>query len=319
MIEFVLLALGFVFLIKGADFLVEGAAAIARKFNVSDLVIGLTIVAFGTSMPELLVNIIASQQGNAAIAFGNVLGSNIANILLILGISAIIYPLALTKNTIRKEIPLSLLAIIALAILVNDTILEGAPASVLTRGDGLILLSFFAIFIYYAFNLAFSDPAVIEDVPKEKHSVPIAALMVLLGIAALYFGGEFVVTNATLIARGYGVSDALIGLTIVAIGTSLPELFTSVVATLNKNANIAVGNIVGSNLFNIFFILGVSATIRPLPFDPAGNLDIAMVVLATIALFFGILLGKRDVLARWEGIAFLLLYAAYIAFLILRG
>jgi len=219
MLEIALMVAGFVLLIKGADFVVEGASIIAKKLRISDLVIGLTIVAFGTSTPELLVNVFASLQGNSAIAFGNILGSNVANILLILGFSAVIYPLAITKNTVLKEIPLSFLAVIVLAVLVNDTLLGGYLESVLTMSDGMVLLFFFAIFMYYAFNSAIHDPAFSGEVPKTKHGTLRAAILFLVGLVGLYLGGELVVNNAVMLAKNFGISDALIGLTIIAVGT----------------------------------------------------------------------------------------------------
>ncbi|OGZ64257.1 MAG: sodium:proton exchanger [Candidatus Staskawiczbacteria bacterium RIFCSPLOWO2_01_FULL_40_39] len=317
MIEYILLIAGFVLLIKGADVLVDGASSFARKFGISALVIGLTIVAFGTSAPELIVNLFASIQGNTDIAIGNILGSNIANILLILGISAVIYPLAIQKGTVFKEIPLSLLAIIAVAIMANDMILDGRVSSELTRIDGLILIAFFVIFLYYTFGISKAEGESEQGNIKER---PIfkSVLMVIGGLAALTIGGKLVVDTAVLIAVNLGISQAIIGLTIVAVGTSLPELATSAVAAYKKNADIAVGNIVGSNIFNIFWILGMSAVINPLPFSNLLMRDVLMTVIATLLLFLFMFVGKKHHLERWQGVLFILIYIIYILVIIFQ-
>jgi cation:H+ antiporter len=317
MLTYILFAIGFVFLIKGADFLVDGAASIARRLNVSDLVIGLTVVAFGTSTPELFVNIIASSKGNTDIAIGNVLGSNIANVFLILGISSVIYPLAVTKGTVWKEIPFSLLAAVVLLFMANDQILDRVATSVLTRIDGLIFLCFFIIFIYYTFSIAARVEGIETHVPAKAHGWLQSLLSVIAGLAGLIIGGKWIVDGAIVLATQLGMSESLIGLTIVAVGTSLPELATSAVAAYKKNVEIAVGNVVGSNIFNIFFVLGISAFIKPLPFQTKNNIDIAAVIFSSLLLFFFMFSGKKRSLDRWEGIVFVLLYAGYITFLII--
>ena len=316
MLVYILFIIGFVFLVKGADFLVDGAAAIARRLNISDLAIGLTVVAFGTSLPELFVNVIASLQGSTAIAIGNVVGSNIANILLILGISAMICPLAVTAGTVWKEIPFSLLAALVLFITANDALLDGSGASVLTRSDGLTYLAFFSIFVYYTASIAAGIDGLDDHGPSRQPGPLKSIAFILLGLTGLVLGGKWIVDGAVALAAGFGMSESLIGLTIVAVGTSLPELATSVAAAYKRNADIAVGNVVGSNIFNIFFILGISATIKPLPFQSQNNLDIGMVVIASLLLFLFMFTGKRRSLDRWEGIIFVLLYAAYIGYLI---
>lgn len=324
------LIVGFAFLVKGADWLVNGASALARRLGVSDLAIGLTIVAFGTSMPELVVNIIASAQGNSAIAIGNVVGSNIANILLILGISAMIAPVVVQRSTILKEIPFSLLAAAMLFLLANDRLLDGAASSFLSHSDGFALLGFFVIFLVYTAGL---KPVGADSEREGKPlSIPVAVGLIIIGLAGLVAGGKLTVDAAVDMARTLGMSETFIGLTIVAVGTSLPELATSAVAAFRKKADIAVGNIVGSNIFNIFFILGVSALIRPLPFSPASNTDLAMVILATAILFFVIHNGwlgrrlllwwrQRDryIIRRWEGAIMLACYCTYIAVITARG
>ena len=316
---YILLILGFIFLIKGADFLVEGASSIARRFHVSDLVIGLTVVAFGTSTPELFVNIIASFRGNTDIAIGNVIGSNICNVLLILGVSSIIYPLTVGKGTVWKEIPLSLLAAILLGFLANDQLIDGKESSALTRIDGLVFLSFFSVFMYYSVSIATRIEGMEDHVPAKELGIRGSFLLVVLGLIGLSLGGKWIVDGAVRIALKLGMSQSLIGLTIVAVGTSLPELATSAVAAYRKNAEIAVGNVVGSNIFNIFFVLGISSIVKPLPFQPKNNMDVGMAILASLLLFACMFTGRKRVLDRWEGALFLGLYAGYIAFLVVQG
>lgn len=315
---FLLVLVGFVLVIKGADLLVDGACALARKLSVSDLMIGLTVVAFGTSLPELAVNVFAGLKGSTDIAIGNILGSNIANILLILGISGIIYPLIVTKGTVWKEIPLSLLAALLLGILANDRLIDNAHSSALTRTDGLVLLSFFVIFIYYTLGIAKRIEGSEALYPAKERSIKKISIMIAAGLLALISGGKFIVDGAVDLAAALGISQSTIGLTIVAVGTSLPELATSAMAAYRKNPEIAVGNIVGSNIFNIFFILGISSLIRPLPFGAKSNLDIGVLILASSLLFISMFTGKHHKLDRWEAALFLVIYSAYIVFLIMN-
>ncbi len=313
----ILLIIGFALLIKGADWLVDGASALAKKLGISSLVIGLTVVAFGTSAPELIVNVMASVKGATDIAIGNILGSNIANILLILGVSATIYPLRVTTGTTWREIPLALLAVVALMFMANDQLFDSHDFSELGHIDGFILIAFFAIFLSYVQAIAKRGGS---EGPQVKYiRGPLAVGMVAAGLVMLTLGGKWVVDSATDIARTLGISDALIGLTIVAVGTSLPELATSVMAAVKHNTDIAVGNIVGSNIFNIFWILGLSAVIRPLPFSPGMNLDIVVTLVATMLLFLALFVGKRRILERWQGVAFVLVYLGYVGYLIARG
>jgi cation:H+ antiporter len=254
MLTYVMLAVGFGLLIKGADWLVDGASSLAKRAGISALVIGLTIVAFGTSLPELIVNILSSLRGSTDIAIGNVVGSNTANILLILGIAATIAPLSVTRGTTWREIPLSLIAIIAVWFMASDATLAGRGFSEIDRIDGVILLLFFAIFLAYVWAIAREDTE--EQGPAVKtHSALKSGLMILIGLVALMLGGKWVVDGAVALAQLLGMSEAFIGLTIVAVGTSLPELATSAVASYRGQSNIAVGNAVGSNIFNIFWIL----------------------------------------------------------------
>jgi cation:H+ antiporter len=314
-----LLVLGFVFLIKGADLLVDGASSVAKRFSVSNLVIGLTIVAFGTSAPELFVNLFASFSGTADIAIGNIVGSNIANTLLILGVAAIIYPLSVSKGTAWKEIPLSLLAMLLLVVMANDVYIDGMLFNTLSRSEGFVLISFFIVFLYYTFGIAKDHGNEVEGEQIPVYSGWKSLGLILLGGAGLVVGGNWIVSGATHVASIFGLSDALIGLTVVAVGTSLPELATSAVAAYKKNADIAIGNVVGSNIFNIFWILGLSSLIKPLPFNPAINLDLAVALGASVLLFLWIYIGRHYKLQRWQGIVFVLAYIVYITVIVLRG
>ena len=317
MLTLVLLVFGFVFLIKGADYLVQGSSSLAKKLRVSDLIIGLTIVALGTSTPELVVNLVASFRGTADLAIGNVLGSNTANILLILGVSATIYPLVVHKNTVYKEIPFALLAVLALFFLVNDQDLASQKANLLSRGDGLVLLLFFLIFMYYVFSVAVSKPNSEDAVLEEGIQVlPMwqSWMMIIAGILGLVFGGQWVVDSAVAIAKMLGVGEKLIGLTIVAIGTSLPELVTSAMAAYRRKTDIAVGNVVGSNIMNILFILALTAVVNPLSFSNDLQVDLWMVIGVTVLLFLALFIGKRRLLERWQGVVFIVVYLMYISF-----
>ncbi|MFZ6015358.1 MAG: calcium/sodium antiporter [Patescibacteria group bacterium] len=315
----ILFILGFVFLIKGADLLVDGSAALARKLRISNLVIGLTIVSFGTSLPEMVVNLFASAEGNTDLAIANILGSNIANILLILGVSAVIIPLCVPKGTVWREIPFSLLAVLVLAILANDALLNGMGFDLISRSDGMVMMTFLVLFMYYIFQLAKSERK--KNIIKEEDgpSTGKSILFLGLGLAALIAGGNWVVDGAVSIAKFLGMSTAYIGLTVVAIGTSLPELVTSAVAAYKNNPQLAVGNAVGSNIFNILWILGLSALIRPLPFAAASNFDLIAVITATLLLFIWMFVGKKRMLERWQGAMFLFCYAGYIIFITIRG
>jgi len=314
---YLLLILGFIFLIKGADLLVDGASSLAKRVGISDLIIGLTVVSFGTSAPELVVNLIAALDGSGDIAVGSIVGSNISNILLILGVSAMIHPLKVKSQTTWKEIPLNLLAAVVLFLVANDVLIDGAGTSALTRSDGLILVSFFAIFLYYTFDLARKEKNDADKAPKRP--VWLSLVMLVVGIAGLTFGGQWVVSSAETIAESFGLSEAFIGLTIVALGTSLPELATSAVAAYRRNTDIAIGNVVGSNIFNIFWVLGISSAIRPIDFSPELNTDILIFIGATLLLFIFSFTGGHHKVTRKEGVQFLIAYAVYFVFLILRA
>lgn len=314
---FVLLILGLFILISSANVLVAGASSIAKKFNIPNLVIGLTVVSFGTSFPELIINVLAGYNGQSDLAVGNVLGSNIVNILLVIGVSAMVRPLAVQNNTVKYEIPFSIMAILVLFVLSNDILFNGASESVLSRSDGIILMTFFLIFMYYTFIIG-----KIGSQQDEGHQVKTfpgwkSVLYVLGGVAGLYFGGLLIVDNATVIAQDLGLSEATIGILVIALGTSLPELATSVVAAYKGNADMAVGNVVGSNIFNVFFVLGMGVTLNPIQFNVILNNDILVVLIASILLFVFVFTRKGRQIDRVEGGIFIVLYISYVAWLLL--
>ena len=316
---------GLILILLGANGLTDGAASVAKRFRIPPIVIGLTIVAFGTSAPELTVSVSSALKGSADIAIGNVVGSNIFNTLMIVGCTALFAPIVITRNTLRKEIPLCILSSIVLLICANDVFWDKAPENILNRVDGLLLLCFFLIFMGYTFAIA-SKPVTMEQQAEhpvieeetEIKSLPWwqSILYIIGGLAALIYGGQLFVDGATGIARNLGVSESIIGLTLVAGGTSLPELATSIVAALKKNPEIAIGNVIGSNLFNIFFVLGCSASITPLHLSGITNFDLLTLVGSGILLWlFGLFFAKRTI-TRIEGGIMILCYVAYTVVLI---
>lgn len=320
MAVYLLFVVGFVLLIKGADWLVAGSATIAKKNNVSNLVVGLTIVSMGTSMPELIVNVLASSKDASQIAIGNILGSNIANILLILGVAGFIYPIKIKESTVFSEIPYSIIALLLVAFVANSN-LFGSHNNSINQIDGIILMAFFGLFVAYIIRLAKNGSAdMIDDIPDEKTTTGKSFLMVLLGMIGLFFGGQWVVNGAIAAAEHFGLSEAFIGLTVVAIGTSLPELLTSAVAAYRKNTDIAMANIIGSNIFNLLWVLGISAIIKPMSFDSSLNADILILLGASCLILFSLVTGKvKNQIGKPTGTLFLLLYLTYVVFLIYRG
>ncbi len=311
-----LLLAGFVLLIKGADFLVNGASSVAKKFGISNIAIGLTVVSFGTSAPELLVSLLSAIHGNSDASFGNVIGSNNFNLLCILGISGLIFPLVVQRNTVKYEVPISLLAAGVLFILVNDAVLWKDPENKLTRVDSLILLGFFGLFMAYIYRTMTSSSDYAEEASIKLYSIPVSVGLSVLGIAMLVGGGKLVVDNAVKLAEYYGLSQKLIGLTILAAGTSLPELATSAVAAYRRNTDIAIGNVVGSNIFNIFFILGITGLVSPIQYNPALNFDLKVAALATVVLMVFMFTLNTRKLDRWEALLLFLGYIVYTVFLI---
>ncbi len=319
-ISILLLVVGFVLLIKGADWLVTGSSSLAKRFNISELVIGLTIVAFGTSAPELVVNVLASFKGANDIALGNIIGSNIFNLLFILGIAGLIYPITVHRNTVWRELPYSLFAAIVVLLIANDAFVDGTVGNRIDRTDGIMLLLFFVAFLYYAYLSIQSEDA--TDLVEEEIKVMSGLKSVgftLIGLVLLILGGKLVVDNAIEIAVSFQVSEKLIGLTIVAAGTSLPELATSAVAAFRKRSDIAIGNVVGSNIFNIFFILGTSAVINPIPYNTSFNIDILLLIVGTVLLFGTMFVGKRHLLERWVAIVLIGVFLLYMAYLIVKN
>lgn len=314
LIQTILLIAGLLLLIKGADWLVEGASAVAKKKRVSDLAIGLTIVAFGTSAPELVVTLMASFQDQQEIVFGNIIGSNNFNLFFILGVAGLITPLVVQSSTISKEIPISLIAAILLFLLANSFLSDEA---LLSRWDAGILLVLFAGFLYYVYWQLKREP-VKAAVQESELSVLKIWIYIIVGLGGLVFGGRLVVNSAVEMATAWGVSEQLIGLTIVAMGTSLPELATTVVAAIKKKTDIAVGNIIGSNIFNIFFILGASALVRPIPYDPVFNTDLYLLFGGTVFLFIAMFMGGKKKLDRWEAGILLAVYIMYTIYLITK-
>ncbi len=325
MFNLLLSVVGFVPLIFGAKWLVEGAAAIAHRKNISNLVIGLTIVAFGTSAPELVVNLISAVQGNSGFSFGNVVGSNIVNILVILGISAMIFPVAVKSSTIWIEIPLCLLSALVLIVLANDTVLDDSPQSIINRTDGLILLMFFFVFMYYSFfAMKKKDEASVINV--KELSMGKSVFLVITGMLLLTGGGQMIVHYAEKFGMDFGIPDRIMGLTVLSLGTSLPELSTSVIAAIKKNSDISIGNIIGSNIFNTFLILGLSSTINPIPVSSepssltslmsATNLDMMVNLIATVLVFIFVFTRKGRKIDRLEGAFMVLLYAVYMFFVL---
>ncbi len=291
----------------------------AKRFNIPSIVIGLTIVAFGTSAPELTVSVSSALKGSADLAIGNVVGSNVFNTLMIVGCTALFAPIAVTRNTLIKEIPLCILSAIVLFICANDILLDGSSENVISITDGWVLLCFFAIFLSYTFAIATGGNQAEEG--EEIVQMPIwkSVLYIAGGLAGLIIGGNFFVDGASGIARNLGVSESVIGLTLVAGGTSLPELATSIVAALKKNPEIAIGNVIGSNLFNIFFVLGCSASITPLHLAGINNIDLLTLIGASLLLWLvGVFFGKRTI-TRIEGSLMVLCYVAYTAFLIYQA
>jgi cation:H+ antiporter len=320
----VFLLVGFIVLIKGADFLVNGSSSLAKKMNVSNLAIGLTVVAFGTSTPELIVSTLAALDGKNDASFGNVIGSNNFNLMFILGIAGLIYPLTVQRSTVKYEVPLSILAAIVLFVLVNDNMLWGSAVSspavggVLSRLDAFILLLFFGGFMLYIVRTMKSNSDLDQDEVK-TYATWLSIVYVIAGLAMLIGGGKLVVDNAIEIAKHFEVSDKLIGLTILAAGTSLPELVTSCVAAYRKNTDIAIGNVIGSNIFNIFFILSITGLISPMEYSAAMNFDLYILMASTIILMIFMFTINTRKLDRWEAAILLLGYITYTLYLIQMG
>ena len=316
-ISIVLIVVGFIALVKGADWLVDGASSIAKHFGISDLVIGLTVVAFGTSMPEFVVNMVSVMEGSTDLAITNILGSNIINTFVILGLTALVYPVVSQKRSRDFDIPLSIIAgiLVFAAVAINSPF--GEDSRGISRMGGIILLLLFCYFLYNTFRHAKDHPNEVQgdEVPNMKQlSTGKAVLFIISGLAGLVIGGELIVKSAVDLATRMGVSEAIIGLTIVALGTSLPELATSVIAATKHNSDIALGNVVGSNIFNVFFVLGTSAVIRPLPAYEGIELDAWMAAVGSILVWLFVKTNREREIKRWGGGILLLVYALYLGY-----
>lgn len=317
---------GLALILFGANFLTDGASDVARRLGVSDLIVGLTVVAFGTSAPELAISIISALDGSAELAVGNVVGSNLFNTLVIVGVTAMITPIVVRKSILVNDIPLVLLASVVMLIMGNSVLLDGASESVIGRVDGLVLLCFFAVFMRYTFAQAKAVPtaeASSDPVAQQASALPPmpvwrAIVYVVGGLAALVYGGDLFVDGASAIAKALGVSEAVIGLTVVAAGTSLPELAASVVAAMKGRTDMALGNVIGSNIFNIFLVLGAAASISPLPLGSIGNFDLISLVGSSMLFWIvGWFFAKRQI-TRVEGAILTLCYIAYTTVLIIN-
>ena len=315
-IAIVLLVIGFVVLILGANWLVDGATSVGIRAKLSPLIIGLTIVAFGTSLPELIVNVFSCVKGNSGLAIGNIVGSNIMNILLILGVASAIYPIDVSRISIRRDIPVGFLATAALFLMANDFFL--GQSHTINWIEGLILLLMAGGYLYLTMVKNEKPDGEVEAV-----QIPLpwwkTILFLVIGIVGLYVGGELVSNNAQIIAKAWGMSDALIGLTVVAMATSLPELITSIVAATKKNAGIAIGNVLGSNILNIFIVLGISSLITPLQFDIQMNVTLGILFFANMLLLLFVFTGKGRKLSRFEGFLMLLAFAGFMTYTILTA
>lgn len=313
-LNIILLIIGFVILIKGADLFVDGASNVALNFKVSKMLIGLTIVAFGTSAPEFAVSVKGLLSGSFDIVLGNVIGSNILNILLILGVAAMIHPLVVKSNTVKKELPITLLITALFAVLLSDNLFDKSMSNNFTRGDGIVLILFFLVFIYYLINLMRNK---VEDSTDEKVlSLPKSFLYTFIGLVMIIFGSNFVVDSASCLAKALGVSERIISLTIIALGTSLPELVTSVMATKKGEYDIAIGNVVGSNIFNIGIVIGLPVTIlggiSKIAFS---YIDLIVMIVTALMLY---LFSKNDYkISKREGLSFLILFVVYYSYVIL--
>lgn len=314
-LSFGLLIVGFVVLILGADWLVSGASGLAKRLNVPDLVIGLTVVAFGTSAPELMVNLMAAFNNESEIALTNILGSNSINTFVILGVSALIYPIKSQKCSRQYEIPWSFFAGLVIVLMGTECFGLCGNEFVISRLDGIVLLLIFSLFMYYTLNMAKHNKDAQEDgfLPMKIWK---AFLLIGIGMVALVIGGELIVSNAVSIAQAFGVSQAVIGVTVVALGTSLPELATSAMAALKKTPDLAIGNVIGSNIFNVFFVLGISAVIRPLPSYPNLWIDASLAAFGSGLLLLFVTTNRKKELKRWQGAFLLLCYTIYLMWLL---
>lgn len=316
-LELLLLGTGFAVLIKGATLLVANASRLAQRWGVSPVVIGLTVVAFGTSAPELAINLMAAAAGSTDIALGNIVGSTIANLFLILGAAACLRPLVMKRATVWRELPLALAAAVAVFMLLNDIVINDTPAAALTSRDGLVLLLVYGLFLY--FTNSFNSQAHRTRRTATSPSLTLTVALAAAGLFAITMGSRLVVDNAAALAEGFGVSHALIGLTIVALGTTLPEIATVAVAVYKRQADLAIGNVIGAILFNLLVTLPLTSFVAPLPTSSAINFDLGVAIIALLLTFLALFTGQRHTLKRRHGASFVILYVLYLAFALWRG
>ena len=310
--DILLLIGGLGLILAGANFLTDGSAAVAQRLRVPEFIIGLTSVAVGTSTPELVVSVLSAIAGKSDVAIGNVVGSNIFNVFVILGICALIRPLPLTRSTIRRDIPIGMVVSLLLFVLASDALLHLGPTDRLGRGDGILMLILYIALMWYTIRAAGRTEETSAEGAKAPMAAWLAAVMIVGGLAGLVFGGELFLDSATALARQLGVSESVIAITLVAGGTSLPELASSVVSLVKGKADMALGNVIGSNIANILLILGLSATINPLTMGGITTTDLAVVILTSLLLFLTAFTFRRRAVDRWEGVIFLVIYALYI-------
>ena len=310
--DILLLIVGLGLILAGANFLTDGSAAVAQRLRVPEFIIGLTIVAVGTSTPELVVSVLSAIAGKSDVAIGNVVGSNIFNVFVILGICALIRPLPLTRSTIRRDIPIGMVVSLLLFVLASDALLHLGPTDRLGRGDGILMLILYVALMWYTIRAAGRTEEAPAEGTKAQMAPWLAAVMIVGGLAGLVFGGELFLDSATALARQLGVSESVTAITLVAGGTSLPELASSVVSLVKGKADMALGNVIGSNIANILLILGLSATINPLTMGGITTTDLAVVILTSLLLFLTAFTFRRRAVDRWEGVIFLVIYALYI-------
>ena len=313
---YLILIIGFVLLIKGADFFVDGASALSKKFGIPSVIIGLTVVAFGTSLPEAAVSITASLNGSNGISIGNVVGSNIFNLLVVAGASAIFSPVKVDKNIMSKDFPYSIIAALVLMFLSFNVFTNPTGDFVLSQADGIVLLLYFSVFMYYTTKTALASSVAESNSDEKPLPLWLQLIYIGAGIAAICYGGNLVVDSATIIAAQFGLSEGLIGLTIAAVGTSLPELVTSIVAAKKGENDIAMGNVIGSNIFNIVFIMGVASLIKPIPVELYSLYDMIVLSVASLAIYLRVLKGR--VIDRKFGILMVVSYFVYLVYIVGR-
>ncbi len=317
LLQIILLISGFALVIKGASLLIDGSALIAKKLKISEMAIGLTIVAFGTSLPELVVNVSASFKGSSDLAFGNVLGSNIANVLLVLGFTALLFKVPIRKNTVTTDLPYSIVAALLIFFFANSSFMDRGQEMLISLREGLVLLVFMLLYLLLVYRVSKQDAEEMDDFEPQKRRY--SFFYVLVGIVGLYIGSEWIVNSSTYLSDILQLSESFIGLTVVALGTTVPELATAVVAGKKGSLDMAVGNIIGSNIFNLLWVLAVSAIIAPISYKTTYNIELSIIIVSGLVLFAAIFIGEKWHIGRVTGTMFLLTYFAYLFYIYQRG